>query len=82
MARRGTPRGTDGDGAGRPRRDPEVGRQQRGERLAALTAAGVVRAADGLPIAERWDDLLAAVRDHQVVIVAGETGSGKSTQLP
>ena len=28
------------------------------------------------------DELVAAIRDHQVVIVAGETGSGKSTQLP
>src|SRR5438552_6975230 len=36
----------------------------------------------GLPISDRKDDILAAVRDHQVVIVAGETGSGKSTQLP
>jgi ATP-dependent helicase HrpA len=35
-----------------------------------------------LPIAARHDDLLAALRDNQVVIVAGETGSGKSTQLP
>ena len=35
-----------------------------------------------LPISERRDDLSAAIRDHQVVIVAGETGSGKSTQLP
>ena len=35
-----------------------------------------------LPITERHDELLAAIRDHQVVIVAGETGSGKSTQLP
>ncbi len=35
-----------------------------------------------LPITERRQDLLAAIRDHQVVIVAGETGSGKSTQLP
>src|SRR5205807_4146903 len=36
----------------------------------------------GLPISDRKDDILAVVRDHQVVIVAGETGSGKSTQLP
>ncbi|MGI8936878.1 MAG: ATP-dependent RNA helicase HrpA [Iamia sp.] len=35
-----------------------------------------------LPIADRRDELLDAIRDHQVVIVAGETGSGKSTQLP
>ncbi len=35
-----------------------------------------------LPIAERRDELLAAIRDNQVVVVAGETGSGKSTQLP
>lgn len=35
-----------------------------------------------LPVAARVDDLAAAIRDHQVVIVAGETGSGKSTQLP
>jgi ATP-dependent helicase HrpA len=35
-----------------------------------------------LPVAERRDEIAAAVRDHQVVIVAGETGSGKTTQLP
>ena len=35
-----------------------------------------------LPIAERRDDIATAIRDHQVVIVAGETGSGKTTQLP
>jgi ATP-dependent helicase HrpA len=36
----------------------------------------------GLPISERVDEIAAAIRDHQVVIVAGETGSGKTTQLP
>ena len=35
-----------------------------------------------LPVAERREDIAAAIRDHQVVIVAGETGSGKTTQLP
>ena len=35
-----------------------------------------------LPVSQRKDDLAAAIRDHQVVIVAGETGSGKTTQLP
>jgi ATP-dependent helicase HrpA len=35
-----------------------------------------------LPVSQRRDDLLAAIGEHQVVIVAGETGSGKTTQLP
>jgi ATP-dependent helicase HrpA len=37
---------------------------------------------EGLPVVGRRHDLVTAIRDHQVVIVAGETGSGKSTQLP
>ena len=37
---------------------------------------------EGLPVSERREELVAAVRDNQVVVVAGETGSGKSTQLP
>jgi ATP-dependent helicase HrpA len=35
-----------------------------------------------LPVSQRREDILAALRAHQVVIVAGETGSGKTTQLP
>ncbi len=35
-----------------------------------------------LPVSARRDDIAAAIRDHQVVVVAGETGSGKTTQLP
>lgn len=35
-----------------------------------------------LPVSLRRDDLAAAIAEHQVVIVAGETGSGKTTQLP
>jgi ATP-dependent helicase HrpA len=35
-----------------------------------------------LPISGRRDELLEVIRDHQVVVVAGETGSGKTTQLP
>ncbi|MCA1655658.1 MAG: ATP-dependent RNA helicase HrpA, partial [Pseudonocardiaceae bacterium] len=37
---------------------------------------------DELPISQRRDDIKQAIADHQVVIVAGETGSGKTTQLP
>lgn len=35
-----------------------------------------------LPVAERRGDILEALTDNQVVVVAGETGSGKTTQLP
>ena len=35
-----------------------------------------------LPITAKKDEIAAAIRDHQVVVVAGETGSGKTTQLP
>src|SRR6185437_1971874 len=35
-----------------------------------------------LPVAQRADDIAAAIRAHPVVIVSGETGSGKTTQLP
>ncbi|GAA4159225.1 ATP-dependent RNA helicase HrpA [Gryllotalpicola daejeonensis] len=35
-----------------------------------------------LPVSAKRDEIAAAIRDHQVVIVAGETGSGKTTQLP
>ncbi|MFI6330287.1 ATP-dependent RNA helicase HrpA [Micromonospora chersina] len=52
-------------------------------RLAARRAAvPTVTYPAQLPVSERRDDIAAAIRDHQVVIVAGETGSGKTTQLP
>ncbi|MBU3022696.1 ATP-dependent RNA helicase HrpA [Aestuariibacter sp. A3R04] len=35
-----------------------------------------------LPVSDKKDDIKAAIASHQVVIVAGETGSGKTTQLP
>lgn len=37
---------------------------------------------EDLPVSARRGDIAAAIRDHQVVIVSGETGSGKTTQLP
>jgi ATP-dependent helicase HrpA len=37
---------------------------------------------EDLPIATRADEIVEAIRAHQVVVVAGETGSGKTTQLP
>ncbi len=35
-----------------------------------------------LPVVDRLQDIRAAIDEHQVVIIAGETGSGKTTQLP
>jgi ATP-dependent helicase HrpA len=35
-----------------------------------------------LPVAARREEIMAAIRDHQVVVVCGATGSGKTTQLP
>jgi len=35
-----------------------------------------------LPVSALREDIAAAIREHQVVIVCGETGSGKTTQLP
>ena len=53
------------------------------EQLAAR-AAGVPALVypDELPVSTRRDEIAEAIRDNQVVIVAGETGSGKTTQLP
>lgn len=48
--------------------------------VAKLTAQ--LNIPDELPISDRRDEIVQAIRDHQVIIVAGETGSGKSTQLP
>ena len=54
-----------------------------GEALVAARAAAVPSITyPDLPVSARRDDLAAAIREHQVVIVAGETGSGKTTQLP
>src|SRR5687768_7874126 len=37
---------------------------------------------ENLPVSMRREEIAATIRDHQVVILAGETGSGKTTQLP
>lgn len=49
------------------------------QRQAALPA---IRYEQELPVIERREDIARMIREHQVVVVAGETGSGKTTQLP
>ena len=82
--RRGRP-GRQGGRGGRSGDDTDLARaveaaEARVARRRALLP--VPRYPQGLPVVERREDLLAAIGDHQVVVVAGETGSGKSTQLP
>ena len=50
--------------------------QERAQRLPGLTFD------DALPVNERREDIANAIRDHQVVVLCGETGSGKTTQIP
>ncbi|MER7923848.1 ATP-dependent RNA helicase HrpA [Streptomyces sp. NPDC096057] len=61
--------------------ETEVARGE--ERMAARrTRVPTVSYPEQLPVSQKKDDIAAAIRDHQVVIVAGETGSGKTTQIP
>ncbi len=52
--------------------------------LAREARAGAVPKFDypDLPVAQKQDDIKALIKAHQVVIIAGETGSGKTTQIP
>ncbi|HET6482797.1 MAG TPA: ATP-dependent RNA helicase HrpA, partial [Actinoplanes sp.] len=50
--------------------------------VARLAAVPPISFPQSLPVSQRKDDIAAAIRDHQVVVVAGETGSGKTTQIP
>ncbi|HET7162415.1 MAG TPA: ATP-dependent RNA helicase HrpA [Rhodanobacteraceae bacterium] len=60
------------------------------QEIAASVARREARAAlvppiildESLPIAQRADEITRLIRGHQVLVIAGETGSGKTTQLP
>jgi ATP-dependent helicase HrpA len=55
----------------------------RGEQIIATRTAAVPSVTyPDLPVSARRDDIAAALRANQVIVVAGETGSGKTTQLP
>ncbi|MFK0160021.1 ATP-dependent RNA helicase HrpA [Streptomyces sp. NPDC090499] len=61
--------------------EAEVARAE--ERMAARRAVvPAVSYPEQLPVSQKKDEIAEAIRDHQVVIVAGETGSGKTTQIP
>ncbi|KAJ9615223.1 hypothetical protein H2200_001297 [Cladophialophora chaetospira] len=49
---------------------------------AEAKAKGIEETRKSLPIYQFRDEIIQAVQDHQVLIIVGETGSGKTTQLP
>src|ERR1700761_404047 len=52
------------------------------KRRARAAAKPPIRLDESLPITARADEIVKLIREHQVVVIAGETGSGKTTQLP
>ncbi len=86
--------GRAGQSAGPSAKDGSEGLVQAVEalsgRIAASVAAREARAArlpapnfpEALPVSARREEIAAAIQAHQVVVVCGETGSGKTTQLP
>ncbi|HEY1485088.1 MAG TPA: ATP-dependent RNA helicase HrpA [Micromonosporaceae bacterium] len=70
------------EGERRPRRDGPPSRLRPEQIEARRESVPAITYPSDLPVSQKKDDIAAAIRDHQVVIVAGETGSGKTTQLP
>ena len=75
-------RGQAGREGRRPREHARPFKPFTPEQLAERAAAIPVISYPDLPVSARRDEIARAIRDHQVVIVSGETGSGKTTQLP
>jgi ATP-dependent helicase HrpA len=57
----------------------EKSEQKRNRRLENVP---VLRFNEDLPIFAKKDEIIQAIADHQVIVISGETGSGKTTQLP
>ncbi|MGP7959384.1 ATP-dependent RNA helicase HrpA [Sanguibacter sp. A247] len=90
----GSPQGPSrggGKGRGRGRRDTfdrevldvrALARATRAAEVRALVDVPAITYPENLPVSAQREEIANAIRDHQVVIVAGATGSGKTTQLP
>ena len=50
--------------------------------MTSIISTSTIEFPEDLPVSARRDDIMSAIQAHQVVIVCGETGSGKTTQLP
>jgi ATP-dependent helicase HrpA len=62
--------------------EPSAKTKQRAASREIALAGIAIRYPEELPVSQRKDDIAEAIKNHQLVIVAGETGSGKTTQLP
>jgi ATP-dependent helicase HrpA len=69
----------DADAIAKLRADVDASVARRAARAAQVPA---IRIDESLPIAAKADEIVRLIRDNQVVVLAGETGSGKTTQLP
>ncbi|MFM2119952.1 MAG: ATP-dependent helicase HrpA, partial [Pseudomonadota bacterium] len=68
--------------ADRPPHAPAEPRRPRPSRQAQAHPVPPIQFPDDLPVSARREEIAQALRQHQVIIVCGETGSGKTTQLP
>jgi len=69
----------DGDALVRWRARAEAARTRYAARVASMPE---IKVDEALPIAARAEEIVELIRKHQIIVLAGETGSGKSTQLP
>jgi ATP-dependent helicase HrpA len=63
-------------------RRPSRPQDHKPQALPARNRLPPIRYPEDLPVSLVRDEIATAIRDHQVVIICGETGSGKTTQLP
>ncbi|MFL9961357.1 ATP-dependent RNA helicase HrpA [Paraburkholderia sediminicola] len=69
-------------GEPRPPREPRAPRAPRVPRVVEPNPIPPITFPKALPVSGRRDEIARAIAENQVVIVSGETGSGKTTQLP
>ncbi|HEU4777153.1 MAG TPA: DEAD/DEAH box helicase, partial [Telluria sp.] len=82
-ARPQTPRAPEGQPQNaRPPRPPREGTPERAPREQFRTPLPAITFPEDLPVSGRRGDIAKALQENQVIIVSGETGSGKTTQLP
>ncbi len=73
---------TDESGAPRQPPSPRPSREAREARQALRTPLPPITFPEDLPVSGRRGEIAKAIAENQVIIVSGETGSGKTTQLP